>query len=43
MSHLLREHVEMVATLNRDLDLVHPATSDAVLETHTLALHSVCA
>jgi hypothetical protein len=39
--HLLRKLVEMAKTLSRDLDLVHPATSDVILETHTLAALSV--
>lgn len=37
VAHILRELVEMTEPLSRDLDLVHPATSDVVLETHTLA------
>jgi hypothetical protein len=41
VAHLLRELVEMAETLSRDLDLVHPATSDVVAETQTLALFSV--
>ncbi len=31
----------MAETLSRDLDLVHPATSDVILETDPLALLSV--
>jgi hypothetical protein len=41
MAHLLRELVEMAEPLSRDLNLVHAATSDVALETHTLALLSV--
>jgi len=41
VAHLLRESVEMAETLSRDLDLVHPATSDVILETNPLALLSV--
>jgi len=41
VAHLLRKLVEMTETLSRDLNLVHPATSDVVLETHSLALLSV--
>jgi hypothetical protein len=39
--HLVRELVEMTETLSRDLDLVHRAASDVVLETHTLVALSV--
>jgi hypothetical protein len=41
MAHLLRKFVEMAETLSRDLDLVHAATSDVILETEPLALFSV--
>jgi hypothetical protein len=43
VAHLLGESIEMAETLSRDLDLVHPATSDVVAETQTLALFSVTA
>ena len=39
--YFLRALVEMTKTLSRDLDLVHPAASDVILEPHTLALLSV--
>jgi hypothetical protein len=39
--YLLRKFVEMAETLSRDLNLVHPATSDVILETDPLALFSV--
>jgi hypothetical protein len=42
-SHILRELVEMAETLGCDLDLVHPTTSDVILETDPLALFSVSA
>jgi hypothetical protein len=41
--YLLRKLVEMAETLSRDLNLVHPAASDVILETDTLALFSVFA
>jgi hypothetical protein len=41
VAHLLRESIEMAEALSRDLDLVHPATSNVVFETHTLAFVSV--
>jgi hypothetical protein len=41
--HLVRELVETTETLSGDLDLVHAATSDVVLEPHTLALLSILA
>ncbi len=41
VAHLLEELVEMTKTPSRDLNLVHPATSDVVPETHTLALFSI--
>jgi len=41
--HLLRKSVEMLETLSRDLNLVHPVTSDMVPERHTLALLSLAA
>jgi hypothetical protein len=43
VAHLLRELVEMTETLSRDLDLVHAAASDVVLETQPLALFSIAA
>ena len=43
VAHLLRKSIEMTETLSRDLDLVHPATSDVVLERHTIASLSVSA
>ncbi len=43
VAHLLRELVEMAEPLSSDLDLVHPATSDVILETDPLALFSVSA
>jgi hypothetical protein len=43
VSHLLGKLVEMAETLSGDLDLVHPATSDVVLEAQPLALFGVCA
>lgn len=43
VSHLLREPVEMTETLSRDLDFIHSAASDVVLETQPLALLSVSA
>jgi hypothetical protein len=39
--HLLRKFVEMAETLSRDLDLVHPATSDVILETYAVTLFSI--
>jgi hypothetical protein len=41
VSHLVREFVETAETLSRDLDLVHPATSNVVPETHPIALFSI--
>jgi hypothetical protein len=41
VAHLLGELLEMAETLGCDLDLVHPATSDVILETDPLALFSV--
>jgi hypothetical protein len=41
VAHLLRESIEMTETLSRDLDLVHPATSDVILETHAVTLFSI--
>ena len=41
VAHLFRKSVEMPETLSRDLDLVHRATSDVILETDPLALFSV--
>jgi hypothetical protein len=41
--HLLRELVEMAKTLSRDLDRVHPTTSDVIRETNPLALLGVSA
>jgi len=43
VAYLLRESIEMTETLSRDLDLVHPAASDVILETDPLALFSVSA
>ena len=41
--YLLRKFVEMAETLSRDLNLVHPATSDVVLDPQPLALLSLAA
>jgi hypothetical protein len=41
VSHLVREFVETAETLSRDLDFLHPATSNVVPETHPLALFSI--
>lgn len=41
MSYFLKELVEITETLSRDLDLVHAATSDVVLETQSLAVFSI--
>jgi hypothetical protein len=43
VAHLLGESIEMAETLSRDLDPVHPATSDVVLETQPLARLTVAA
>jgi hypothetical protein len=41
VAHLLREFVEMAETLSRNLDLVHPATSDVILQTHAVTFFSI--
>ena len=41
--YVLRKSIEMTETLSRYLDLVHPATSDVILETQPLAILSVFA
>jgi hypothetical protein len=41
VAHLVRKSVEMKEALSRDLDFVHAAASDVVLETQPLALLSV--
>lgn len=43
VAHLVRELVEMTKTLGCDLDLVHPPTSNVILETQPLTLLSVSA
>ncbi len=43
VAHLLRESIKMAEALSRDLDLVHPATSDVIPEAHPFALLSVSA
>jgi hypothetical protein len=41
VAHLLGESIEMAEILSRDLDLVHPATSDVIPETHPLAVLNI--
>ncbi len=43
VAHLLGELVEMTETLGRDLNLVHAAALDVVLERQPLALFSIAA
>jgi hypothetical protein len=43
VAHLLGESLETTGTLSRDLDLVHPTTSDVVPETQSVAPLSVAA